>query len=395
MLNRMPTPPPLLGLAFRPFFLLGSLFSVAALALWLHFWIAPSHWHSYGNPLWWHGHEMVFGFAVAIIAGFLLTAVQNWTGVPSVKGWPLGLLVLLWLIPRITLPWVTAPLSYLVAFLDLLLLPLLALLMLLPVVHRRQWRNLGFAPVLLLFGGLNGLSHYGIINQQPALSMNAVHAGIFLITLLISIIGGRVIPLFTANATSFQQPSKLPWLEWPAHLGLLALGLLALWGLRSGSGDWSAVLCLLTAGVHWLRWRRWGLRYCWRNPLLWSLQLGYLFLPLGLVLLGMYGLGLIHNFSAGLHALLVGAIGLMILAMITRVSLGHTGRSLQPPRLMNYCFALMVLAALIRAGLPLLTPALIMEAINLAGIGWVLAYSAFVVCYWPILTSPRIDGKPG
>lgn len=385
--------PPLWRLGFRPFFLFGALFSVQAMLLW---WGQLSGYFTLpglSNPIWWHAHEMLFGFGSAIVAGFLLTAVQNWTGFPGVRGRPLQLMVGLWLLPRLLLPWFGEQVWWLMAA-DLIWLPVVAWFLARPIVRVRQWRNLFFVPLLLVLTGLNAASW--LLADNWVINEKLLIATLLLFTTLIAVMGGRVIPFFTSRATQTSKLAAWPWLERIALGGLWLL--LASWIVLPTAllqhPLWS-LLYTLTALAHGLRQSRWRWQATASHPLLWSLHLSYLFIPLGLLALALWAYGLPVTLSASSHFLSAGAMGGMILAMLARVSLGHTGRMLKAGRRITLAFALVLLAGALRAGLPLLAPTLLPDAWTLGVLGWALAYGLFVWIYLPILTRPRADGQPG
>jgi uncharacterized protein involved in response to NO len=387
--------PPFLRLAFRPFFLCGALFSILAIAWWCWFWLHPSAWNPYGGPIWWHGHEMIFGFAAAIVVGFLLTAVQTWTGVIGLRGAPLSALLGLWLAGRLVLAFGSSLPSGLTVGIDSLFLLSAAIAMAYPVLKVKQWRNIVFVPILLGLAFLNLMSHWGVLSEQPLIATKALHGAILLITLVVGIIGGRVMPMFTANGTGTQKVLPIKWLELSSLFSLLAIAVLAFVGYDLLPPAVLITVLVFAAVANSWRFLRWGFWRCWRHPLLWSLHLSYAFIPLGLVALALHHAGLLASGSAALHCFAVGAIGGMILAMISRVSLGHTGRSLEPPAFMSLAFALILVAALVRVVLPVFLPGLMSWAIGLAGGAWVLAYGIFLICYAPMLLAPRLDGRPG
>lgn len=389
--------PALLMLAFRPLFLAGALFAVLAVAWWLWFLTASPLWHPWGNPLWWHAHELIFGFGLAIVVGFLLTAAQNWTGVRSLHGRSLAALVLIWVVARVMLFAPAGLPGWLIAAVDLAFALLAAAAVARMVWLARQWRNAAFAPVLLLFAALNGTSHLAIAQQDAALAMQALYSAIMLVMVLVAVIGGRIIPLFTANATDFQYIGHLRWLDGVAVGTLAALVPLALApGLQQAPAWLLAPLAATSGAAHLARWWRWGARHALPLPLLWSLHLGYLFLPLALFSLALWKMA--PNSAAPgavIHLFTIGAMGLMMLAMISRVSLGHTGRPLRPAKPVAWAFAAIALAAVARAGLPVVAPQLTQLAWLLAGCLWIVAFAVFVRYYAAILVSRRADGRPG
>ena len=385
--------PPIFRLAFRPFFLFGSLFSVIAILLWALFLNNPSlSIQPYGGWFWWHGHEMLFGFGCAIIIGFLLTAIQNWSGLPGLSGWPLAALFLLWLAGRLLMLFPIVP-HTLVALIDVLLLPVAALILCIPIVTAKLWRNLMFIPLLLLLSWANGYSHYRLL-QGDAFSLPETQSTILIITMIILIMGGRVIPFFTANALNLKKPEPILSLE---LLSILPLALVVFYSLLSRQVTPEitvGILLLVSASANAIRFGRWNATLTVSTPLLWSLHLSYLLIILSIGMLSLFHFGLSLSLSTTLHGLTIGGMGLMILAMISRVSLGHTGRPLKVGKLIAFSYTLLIVATLARVATPLLTN----QPTNgylLSALCWIAAYSLFVGIYWPILTSPRADGRPG
>ncbi|MFM4826360.1 NnrS family protein [Aeromonas bivalvium] len=384
---------PLFRLGFRPFFLLGALFSTVTMLGWLAQLNGLIQMPGIGNPIWWHAHEMLFGFGAAIVAGFLLTAVQNWTGHPGVRSWPLALVVGLWMVPRCLLPWLGEGNPVLMVA-DLAWLPLCAWFLAKPIMATRQWRNLFFVPLLLMLTLLNGASW--LWHEQWAVTEHLLLTTVLLFTTLIAVMGGRVIPFFTARGTGREKAAPLLWLERTALASLWLILLIWLLLPTPGTtGIYMVPLYIVAAGLHLWRQLRWRLPTTLPHPLLWSLHLAYLFIPLGLLALSAQAAGLAISLSLASHLLSVGCLGTMILGMIARVSLGHSGRPLQVGRRISWAFALIIAAAGCRVLIPLLWPADTLYGWNLSGLGWSLAYGLFVWIYAPILTSPRADGRPG
>ena len=383
---------PLFRLGFRPFFLLGALFSCLAMLGWLgqlNNWFALP---GIGNPIWWHAHEMLFGFGAAIVAGFLLTAVQNWTAHPGVRSWPLALIVGLWVLPRCLLPWLGEDNLILMA-LDLAWLPLCAWFLAKPVIMTRQWRNLFFVPLLLILTLLNGASW--LWRDEWSAVEHLLITTVLLFTTLIAVMGGLVIPFCTARGTGQEKAPPSPWLE---RVALASLWLILLLWLLPDSWTnslYMVPLYIVAAGLHLGRQLRWRPGTTLAQPLLWSLHLAYLFIPLGLLALAAQAAGLSLSLSLASHLLSAGCMGTMILGMIARVSLGHSGRALHVGRRITLAFALVILSAFMRVLLPLYWPSLTLTGWNLSGWSWIAAYGLFVWVYTPILTRPRADGRPG
>ncbi|QYK06552.1 NnrS family protein [Shewanella zhangzhouensis] len=376
--------PPLLRLGFRPFFLLGAALSVLGVVLWVLALSGVITFEPHGGAYWWHGHEMLFGFVTAIIAGFLLTAVQNWTGVPGLSGNKLLALVLLWLAPRLTLPITSIPFE-LVMVMDLAFLPAVAFALGHSVAKVKQWRNLVFVPMLLLMASLNALSYLALTDGNGMLAQKALQGAALVVIMIVALLGGRVIPFFTERASSYQRKTNLWYLDAGTFISLLML----IWALILDLTTLLRPIAALAAIIILLRWHRWGWRHTFSVPLLWSLHLSYLCIPVGL---GIIALGL--PFSAGFHALAAGGMGGMILAMMARVSLGHTGRMLEPPKAMVAGFVLVLLAVVLRVMAGLI-PAAYLPLLIASAVAWGFAFGVFIVKYGPMLTSSRADGRPG
>ena len=387
--------PPILRLAFRPLFLGGTLFSVIAIGWWAYFWLNPSDWSPYGGPVWWHGHEMLFGFGAAIVVGFLLTAVQSWTGVIGLRGKPLAALALTWLLGRLLIAFGSDLPDWLVATGDVAYLLFATLALAYPVIKVKQWRNLMLVFILLTFTLLNAASHWGAISEQPQLAIQSLHATIMLFTLIIAILGGRVIPSFTANATGCQRTPPIKWLEATSIISIILLLVIAFMGYDSIPSTVLLGISSIAALTNGWRFSRWGAQHSWSIPLLWSLHLAYAFIPLGFVLLALHSIGLMDNTSAALHSFTVGAIGGMILAMISRVTLGHTGRPLELHGLIPLAYILILSAAIIRVTVSAWLPEFAYWSIGIAGAFWVLAYAIYLYFYAPMLLTSRVDGQSG
>ncbi len=386
---------PLWRLAFRPFFLLATIFSVVAISWWAVYWWSPFEWQPYGGPIWWHGHEMLFGFVAAIVVGFLLTAVKNWTGVAGINGPLLIALAACWLLGRLLIAFGShLPVAVVIGG-DNLFLPAAAAAMAYPVIKVRQWRNLVFVPILLVLALLNALSHWALFMDRAPLAITALHGAIMLFVLVVTIIGGRVIPLFTANKLGINKSPVNKWLELFSIAPLIVLLVLAVQGFANASQAVMLPLCGVALVAHSWRFSRWGVQHCRHIPLLWSLHLSYAFIPVGLLALLLYSAGYLADQSVALHCFTVGALGSMILAMISRVTLGHTGRAMQLPKWMALAFVLVLVSALLRVIIPTGAPQWSHWGVAGAAVSWVTAYGIFVYYYSPMLLSARADGRPG
>ncbi|MGY0219102.1 NnrS family protein [Endozoicomonadaceae bacterium StTr2] len=386
--------PALLRLGFRPFFLAGALFSLISLLLWGMFLFHGLDLEPYGGMLWWHMHEMIFGFTLAIIAGFLLTAVQTWTGLPGLKGVQLALLFSLWLAGRILLLFPGSISQLLIASIDVAFPLVTAALMANYVIRVKMWRNLVFTPVLLMMALANALMHAGVITGDFTQAYQGAYGSIFLITLLMVILGGRVIPFFTSNKLGLPPVTRYKVIELGSIVPLVLLTVLVLAGLAEKLALLSA-LCALLAGIaNLIRVATWRGQKTLSIPLLWSLHAAYLFIVIGLLLAFLHYAGAPVAPTIMIHALTVGGIGGLVLAMISRVSLGHTGRPLQSGKAINLAFGLIIAAAIARlmpAVLPYQYDIWLMISITL----WLTAYGIFFVVYLPVLSRPRVDGRPG
>lgn len=392
---------PLLRLAFRPLFLFGAAFSALAILIWGLALFGKIHIEPVGNILFWHSHEMIFGFACAIVIGFLLTAMQNWTGLRAPHGKQLFFLITLWLLSRALMLWGAALPLWLVIFIDIVFLPSAAVLLAIPILAAKQVRNLFFIPILLLLTACNAISWLGLYLHDYALQQHGLYNAVLLITLLMSILGGRVLPMFTANGTLTKKVDPIVWLD---RLALGALWLIFIQQFLKLENYLPhpviGLLYAVAAALLSVRCARWKLWITFKVPLLWSLHLAYWFIPVGLALFAMHYSGISLNGNAilkstAMHALTAGAMGSMILAMMARVSLGHTGRPLQVSPLMVPAFMLVLSAGISRSLLLILFPELTQTILALSIIFWVSAYSLFCFYYSRILTTDRADGRPG
>jgi len=382
------------ALGFRPFFLLAGVAAVALIMLWMLIYEGllplPTYYNRgwYGNS--WHAHEMVFGYSVAVLAGFLLTAARNWTDRPTITGTPLMLLALLWLAARL-LPFAPGVSFAVVALVDVLFLPLLALALFIPIVRVKQWRNIVFPVLALLMAGGNLMFHYELFGLMTGGVRLGLVLGIYIVLLLIVIMGGRVIPFFVERGAPGATTRSWPVVE---GLSIATLVALAMTELFHPDVVVIAAMAVVAAIVHGIRLAGWYSRLAMHVTLLWVLLLGYSWLVIGFVLLALAA-PLELPRSLAWHAFTVGAIGGLTLGMMARVALGHTGRLLQPHWLMGYAFALLNLAAFVRVIIAVLWPGHYELLVVIAAMLWCLGFALFIVIYTPILMKPRVDGRPG
>ena len=391
---RMAASPPILRGGFRPFFLVGALWAVIALGLWLFALLGGLVLPSAFDPLAWHRHEMLFGFVGAMVAGFLLTAIPNWTGRLPIAGWPLATLVGLWLAGRLAVLFSGAIGLGIATLLDVGFYAVMAFVGAREILAAKN-RNLPLVAMILLFGAADA-TDFAAVSGLLADGEAGFRAGIALVTLMISVIGGRIIPSFTRNWLAKRgheqglpgQPNRFDL----AVIVFTALALLA-WVLAPGAPLTGGVL--VAAGalqlVRLARWRG------WRTPsdqLVLVLHVGYLWVPAGLALLGWSVLDPAMPRTAAVHALTAGAMATMILAVTTRATLGHTGRELRAGALTVGAYWLVTLGALLRLAASLGWVGY-QAGLELAGALWAGAFVLFLVAYGPILFGPRLDAKPG
>lgn len=385
---------PVLAKGFRPFFILAALYAVVMIPLWLAVLqgkLAPS---SYLQAISWHAHEMTWGFVTAVVAGFLLTAVGNWTQRETATGGALASLTMLWLAGRLAMLFAGVLPRGVPAAVDLAFLPVLAIVLARPLLAAKNRRNFVMLAILMALFAANLVVHLeGLTLLPPGSARLASLLSVDLILLLILLIGGRVFPMFTRNATGVATIRNIPWLDRAcvaAMVGLLVVDAVTAQTGRLGAGL-AGVVGLLAAAraVHW------GTRHSLRDPLLWILHAGYAWLVVGLLLRATAGLLGAPVSSVATHALTVGAIGTLTLGMMARVALGHTGRMLVAPNAMTAAFVAITLAALARVLGPWLVPGQYLVVLTAAGIFWALAFAVFLAAYAPMLCRPRVDGRPG
>ena len=388
--SRMAASPPFLRGGFRPFFLGGAIWATAALAIWLCSLAGAVTLLSHFDPLSWHRHEMLFGFVGAVIAGFLLTAIPNWTGRLPIAGGPLAALFGLWVAARLAglFSRITGPALW--AFLDVGFYLVLAGLAAREVLAAKN-RNLPIVLLLLLFGAANATDHAGAAGLIADMDIG-VRAAISIVVLMISLIGGRIVPSFTRNWLAKNgMRENLPGQPGRYDLVVIAVtaaSLLAWVALLPGRV--TGVLLIAASLLQIVRLVRWGGLRARRDPLVLILHIGYLWIPAGLLLLGMSLLGTTVPASAPIHALTAGAMATMILAVMTRASLGHTGRALRADGPTVLIYALITLGALLRVAASLGWIDYL-QGMQVAAFAWGGAFLGFVLAYGPILLGARVD----
>jgi len=378
---------PIFQLGFRPFFLGAILLAVVHISIWtLAFTLGISLDLSY-TTISWHSHEMLFGYTLAVIAGFLLTAVRNWTGLPTLSGAPLAGLVAIWLVARFA-PLLSLP-ALLAAVIDLAFPLLLMVALALPIIRARMVRNFPFPFILFGFFLSDLLVHLEELGVTNNTARQGTYLMLYLILLVITVIFGRVFPFFTSRVLPEARVVKRVWLERCCILSVVGVCLAELF-----APDLLLPACLIAAACHGLRLIGFYPRGMMGLPLLSVLFFGYGWIVVGFALKAGATAGLLSPFLA-LHALTAGGVGVLTLGMMVRVALGHTGRPLEPGVATRAAFVVLNLAVFTRIIPPVFFPVHYFLWLQLATVLWVLAFVllAFVLC--PILLRPRLDGKPG
>jgi uncharacterized protein involved in response to NO len=385
----------LFAYGFRPFFLGVGLSALVLVPMWVASFSFGLPLGTGWPPMLWHAHEMLFGFTCAAIAGFLLTAVPSWTRQKGFAGGPLMLMSGLWLLGRLIVGSSASWPFAVVAAADLAFLPVLAAFLAWPLMRERN-RNTPLLLVLLVLWLCNAAFHLGLCRGDLSLARQALLTGTNLVLILVTVIGGRITPSFTASALRQRGVEQLPR-TWP-HMTtvtvalMIAMAAVDLLQPDSTLAGWVALAASVAQGVRLALWQ--GHRTL-RDPIVWILHVGYAWLPIGLAL---KALALLAGVTAGafwLHALTIGAIATMILGVMTRVALGHTGRPLRVRPPIKMAYLLVSAAGIARVFGPQVPwigyPAVIAVSAAL----WMTAFAAYLWVYGPILLAPRVDGKPG
>ncbi|OZA17945.1 MAG: short-chain dehydrogenase [Rhodobacterales bacterium 17-64-5] len=385
------TGPAILSYGFRPFFLLGAVWAALAMGLWVLMLTGHDVLATAFDPVSWHAHEFLFGYLGAVLAGFLLTAVPNWTGRLPIVGWPLGALVGMWLAGRVAvatsalMPWGVA------AAVDLAFPLALFAALSREVVAGRNWKNLPVLGLLLGMIAANGLYHLEAAEGgYPAKGM-ALRMGVAVAVMLISLIGGRIVPSFTRNWLAQRRSPALP-VPFGRNDGMvLAVTFAALVTWILTPDQWvTSVACAMAGVLQLWRLSRWSGRHTGPEALVWVLHAGYACVPLGFLAVAagafLPGMG-----PAAQHVWMAGAVGLMTLAVMTRASLGHTGRPMHATWPVTAIYASLIVAVLSRfvaGAIPGAT-----WPIHLAACAWIAAFAGFALVYWPILARPKTERR--
>jgi len=388
---------PLWMLAFRPFFLGGGLLAFLSVGYWLLILTGYASWHLSMPATLWHAHEMLFGFAGIVAVGFLLTAAQTWTGVASISG-----KALMWL----TFIWLTARLAFFVILPDIAHFNLYAALTLQVIwwlgaiavlanmlLKASSKSNYPFLAILAVLCALNALYLILVIKQNMQLALGVVDTAVLVITLLVGIVAGRVLPFFTAKGLGLTEQVRTPKIDKAVmYLSIVAITVFFINKLFLNIIN-PALVIAIVAALHLIRSGFWWDSKVLRVPLLWSLHFSYLALGVGLMMVAFSFYSSAIQFKDALHLITIGTIGMMILAMMTRVSHGHTGRTLTIPHYMAVAFAFLFVAAITRSLLPfIIGPHL---AWQISALLWLVAFLLFLIHCTPILTRRRVDGRRG
>lgn len=377
----------LFDLGFRPFYLLAAIFSAISVLLWAaqySGWLAAA----YLKGSVWHGHELLFGYTLAVVAGFLLTAVRAWTGQPTPTGAPLMALAALWVLGRVL---VSTPMNTAAAVANAAFPLALAVAIGIPLVRARNARNYFFVGLLVLLGALTLVVHLALqatIELPPRLGLTL---GLDVVLFIMTVMGGRVIPMFTNNGVPGAGATRHALVERLALGSVLVLFVADLLQLAPAAVAAIALVGAIAQVVRLALWRSWRTL---ATPLVWILHAAYAWIVVHLALRALAGTGWIAG-SFATHALTVGAIGGLTLGMMTRTSRGHTARPLVADGFELTCFLLVQAAALVRVFGGLASPVLYVASIQLSALLWAAAFGLFALRYWPVLTRPRLDGKPG
>ena len=374
-------------LGFRPFYLLASVFAALSIGLWALQFAGVLGTPYLAGPMW-HAHEMLFGFTMAVVVGFLFTAGRSWAGKPTPTGVPLMALAALWVAGRIL---VLTPYGWAAAVVNVAFPLAAAVGLAIPFIAARNKRNYFFIGLLVLMAGAALCIHLAQLGVTRLPGWIGIQVALDVVLFIMAVMGGRVIPMFTNNGIPGASATKRPWLEKAALGSTLALLLADVLPLHGGL---LALLAGVSALAHLGRWLRWQPWKTLRTPLVWVVHVAYAWIVVHLVLRGLGEMGWVAP-SIATHALTVGAIGGMIIGMMTRTALGHTGRPLKAGPADVACYLLVLAAALVRVGVPLLAPQQLVHAVLGSAALWSTGFALYAVAYWPVLTRARVDGKAG
>jgi len=355
-----------LQLGFRTFYSLASIFAIVAIILWLSAFAGFASTGAYLPGVVWHSHDMLFGFAIAVISGFLLTAVRNWTGLPTPTGAVLAMMAALWLAARILI--VTGP-AAIAALVDVMFLPVLAIAIAGPILRSKNKRNYKVLAIILMLAVSHGVYHLAS-----------------LVIILMAIVGGRVIPAFTRNAIPSATSRHEPWVEVITFASMiLVVVVTSLAGFWVPPPIFMALLLIIAAASHATRLALWDPVKTIHDPLLWMLPAAYSWIPFAFLLRALAAMNIIPA-GAWIHAMTMGAVSALMLAMMMRSSLGHTGRNLVASKADMAAFLLLQVAAIVRVIASIVAGETYQQWIVASGLIWALAFLVFVTRYLPMLS---------
>jgi len=374
-------------LGFRPFYLLASVFAAASVALWT---LQYTGWlqHAYLAGPMAHAHEMLFGFTLAVVTGFLLTAVRNWSGRPTPTGATLAAIALLWLAGRVL---VLTPYGWAAAVVNVAFPIAVAVGIGIPLVRSGNRRNYFFMGLLALMAIAIASVHLAQLGVIALPGWVGIRIALDAVLFLMAVMAGRVVPMFTNNGVPGAGAQRHPAVERAALGSVLVLLAADAAGI---SGPVLIAVLAFAAFAHAVRlalWRPWNTL---RTPLVWVLHFAYAWIVIYLALRAFAELA-VMPVPLATHALTIGAIGMLTIGMMTRTARGHTGRPLVADRYEVACYLLVLAAAVVRVFGPLIAPSAYMGAVALSAILWSGGYALYAVRYWPVLTRARLDGQPG
>ena len=386
--------PPILRLGFRPFFLAAGVFSILAMAIWMANYIFSVEFAFSGiPPSLWHAHEMMFGYVMAVVAGFLLTAIKNWTGEEVLRGKTLALLFLLWLVARLLpLTGLMIPVEIL-AVVDVAFLFFLGLACLRPVLKVKQYKQIGIISKIFLLMFCNIAFYLGLMGVLADGVQWGLYSAMYMIIALIFVMMRRVMPMFIKNGIDGEVELKNR--AWVDHSSLVLLVCLWISDVFTEYDNLTAIFAVLLALLHTLRLAGWYTNKIWSKSLVWILVAAYASFILGFALKALSITSGISPFLS-IHAFTAGGIGLLTIGMMARVSLGHTARNVfEPPAIVFWSFAVLLLGVIVRVIFPLFNMELYVYWIGISQLLWMIAFAIFVVVYAPMLLSARTDGRDG
>ncbi|HKW38026.1 MAG TPA: NnrS family protein [Burkholderiales bacterium] len=380
---------------FRPFFLAAGLSAALIVPAWVVMIQRGTMPLGVLPPQLWHAHELFYGFTGAALAGFLLTAVPSWTGAKGFSGRPLAAVASAWLLGRLAFAGANSLPFWALAAAELAFLAGVALLLAPPLLRSRN-RNTPLLLVIALLWVADAAFLAGLARRDPGLASGSLRIAIDLMLIVLTLIGGRIVPSFTANALRRRGESpeirSFAWLERAVMALMVAVAVVDLWRPDGAVAGWLAALVAIAQGARLSGWRSLHTR---GEAILWVLHLGYAWIPVGFALKALWLLAGAGWAGHWLHALTMGAFGTMILAVMTRAALGHTGRELTIGRAIAAAYVFLTLGVAVRVFAPALWPSQYLWILVASGALWTAAFAIYLLVYTPILVLPRADGKPG